>query len=534
MAKEKTDFDYRNVIYRAGTKRSREFFNYQLRIGIDTKWLACGNNSDIVFDILEQLLKNHPLINYYKVTGLAKYRRTEELEKPLNKNWLYGTRDERGCDRDQMGKEVCIYLFNDCDVSQLPQLKHLLCTLWQRLQEKNVPLRSSVAPGDKPILLNNIPTPFAYTFERNNEWETRHGILWKDITIHPDDQYPNHVLNTIEFSAQDLSQHGIVFNPQKDFEALIKLHKKSISIFQEEVNKLIDSDEIDFNIDILFQRLASLNKEIKDVYQIGSTEEPLYETDEVVKNIYAKFPGKMEHTIIRRSSMMDGKNESELRKAVNQELLDIKKDYTSLQHQLHPSLESVFNKVTENLDKLIKKNPYKMQTLYCRLVLLNKQALALEKYELAISPPNGTLAAIQSYLKNRNKSTMNIFSFWFDYDRGKNRANLFRGLLQKYAHDKPISDLLIYCLLASNDGSNLKQEVIRTLGYSDRSTALQTYKSELKTLFDNPQLLQQLNKEIIAPIIWATNTNGSLQQIEVVISKFSELASMKNFCIPGS
>ncbi|RUR22359.1 hypothetical protein [Legionella qingyii] len=326
MAKEKTDFEYRNVIYRAGTKRSREFFNYQLRIGIDTKWLACGNNSDIVFDILEQLLKNHPLINYYKVTGLAKYRRTEELEKPLNKNWLYGTRDERGCDRDQMGKEVCIYLFNDCDVSQLPQLKHLLCTLWQRLQEKNVPLRSSVAPGDKPILLNNIPTPFAYTFERNNEWETRHGILWKDITIHPDDQYPNHVLNTIEFSAQDLSQHGIVFNPQKDFEALIKLHKKSISIFQEEVNKLIDSDEIDFNIDILFQRLASLNKEIKDVYQIGSTEEPLYETDEVVKNIYAKFPGKMEHTIIRRSSMMDGKNESELRKAVNQELLDIKKD----------------------------------------------------------------------------------------------------------------------------------------------------------------------------------------------------------------
>ncbi|RUR22360.1 hypothetical protein [Legionella qingyii] len=205
-----------------------------------------------------------------------------------------------------------------------------------------------------------------------------------------------------------------------------------------------------------------------------------------------------------------------------------------MQHQLHPSLESVFNKVTENLDKLIKKNPYKMQTLYCRLVLLNKQALALEKYELAISPPNGTLAAIQSYLKNRNKSTMNIFSFWFDYDRGKNRANLFRGLLQKYAHDKPISDLLIYCLLASNDGSNLKQEVIRTLGYSDRSTALQTYKSELKTLFDNPQLLQQLNKEIIAPIIWATNTNGSLQQIEVVISKFSELASMKNFCIPGS
>jgi len=86
-------------------------------------------------------------------------------------------------DRDQRGKELCVYMRRDTVTQRYEKTplewRNLMLSCWQALETAGVQYGYMPAPyGDKPITLDNsFPTPFSYT--SNKGYDDRDGVLKK-------------------------------------------------------------------------------------------------------------------------------------------------------------------------------------------------------------------------------------------------------------------------------------------------------------------------------------------------------------------
>lgn len=122
----------------------------------------------------------------------------------------------RGSDRDQRGKEICIYMecikhgvkpgYYDGDYPSLPYLKKLMLDIWKVLQDAGVEM-AYVAPNvtERSIkVTDGSMTPFMYTSFK--PYKQRHGLLHERGYNPTNKKDP---LEGLEISTRDLAQNGI-------------------------------------------------------------------------------------------------------------------------------------------------------------------------------------------------------------------------------------------------------------------------------------------------------------------------------------
>lgn len=134
--------------------------------------------------------------------------------------------------------------------------------------------------------------------------------------------------------------------------------------------------------------------------------------------------------------------------------------------------------------------------------------------------------AIHNYLENRDNN-LSCFSFWCEHERGKKRAECFQTLFKENEQNQAVCYLLVYCMLASHDGINLKQYLTAALKYETRDEALAFMQNKLREEYGLNAIedIRTLNREIIGPIVRLTNSYASAEDIQLMIRKFNKLIS---------
>lgn len=128
--------------------------------------------------------------------------------------------------------------------------------------------------------------------------------------------------------------------------------------------------------------------------------------------------------------------------------------------------------------------------------------------------------AIDYYLKHRDH-TLSYFSYFFDYYRGKIRAEHYKNLVQSAQSEQELY-IIEYAILANSNGIQLKKDMATVLKFRDETTA----KNEIKGLIQKTHFAEDLtsldavidsiNKKINANDATATDT---LLQNELVYLK---------------
>ncbi|MBX3709434.1 MAG: hypothetical protein KIT56_03695 [Gammaproteobacteria bacterium] len=119
-------------------------------------------------------------------------------------------------------------------------------------------------------------------------------------------------------------------------------------------------------------------------------------------------------------------------------------------------------------------------------------------------------SGIEAYLRlsREQNSHLGFFSKCFDSERGKIRAEIYLKLLSSLETDSQ-KTVIIYSLLASDDGTMLKEQVSKNMGYKDSDTA----KTEFAVLIKKQvplNRLRLLNNEVISPLVKYTNNMKTL------------------------
>lgn len=123
-----------------------------------------------------------------------------------------------GGDRDQRGKEICVYMeyllskekpkYYEGQAYPNPvYLKKLMLSIWKALQDEGVELAySSPSRGEKEVPCGQeFITPFTYS--SNKPYKKRHGILHQHDDYNPE-QYQD-PLESVSISLEDLQEYGI-------------------------------------------------------------------------------------------------------------------------------------------------------------------------------------------------------------------------------------------------------------------------------------------------------------------------------------
>lgn len=295
-----------------------------------------------------------------------------------------GTKLQQGpfLDRDQRGKEICIYMTygqNGC-IKSPAEWKQLMIECWKALKDAQVDIGYSHLPlGDKAIAAEVGVTPFSYTSFK--QFNNRHGILLST------DYNPNNYVDPLEnvlFTADDLKRHGLEthacqmqlnrlnYTKNHFFKASVSLYehlkkyKNNQTSLSQCFRKLIETLLSD---DCNQQTVISLCKTIVDQYpKIEATDLKPHELiellDYMVGNSHFSF-NKGQYLSTIQSLFND----------YEQLKINIKSDF--LQHKdIKDFLDH--NQVSESdLDKLIDNQPAQMQKYFRQLYFLQYEKNAL-------------------------------------------------------------------------------------------------------------------------------------------------------------
>ncbi|HHF7374982.1 DUF5617 domain-containing protein [Legionella bozemanae] len=123
----------------------------------------------------------------------------------------------RGGDRDQRGKEICVYMeqvlgrnkpeYYEGNYPSPDYLKSLMLSMWKGLQDAGVELAYSIpSEGEKEVLCDSgLITPFCYSSFK--PYQQRHGILHQVENYNPKEyQDP---LEGVSISLEDLQEYNI-------------------------------------------------------------------------------------------------------------------------------------------------------------------------------------------------------------------------------------------------------------------------------------------------------------------------------------
>lgn len=524
----------------------------EFRVHVDPTYLMNRENFALVRRILEEVFEGEEVD--IKIIQLDDQQALKDFD---------GTTNSFGNDRDQRGKEVCIYLpsIPEGNKHNIEHLKKLMLTLWYKLQQANVPLHSFTPPGDKAIRMESFSTPFSFTFTTApKEWQKRHGILFKDCEHNNDFYDPNHPLHHIQFSAKNIRAYELQFDKAKAKAAHIKYLKDHFKSSLEQLLESIDfirshersfakndEDKFNFNFELLtikegIEKIQQeYNEEIGQINLLieedekcerrGAARTRAIEKLQELVGILKAFPhhedsdftAYEEISLLLNDSLLNREDLSFLNEELEKKLserLDIHikgliEDFRGLEGIINPRLQDSYERIIEDIETITANNPCEAQKIFRRFVFLNREANYIDEETKNISQLCQT--AVGNYTQDR-PFTLGYFSRFFDNERGRIRAQTFRDLFAEYSEDQAVLDLLIYSLLASNNGTYLKYNIAASLGYASTNEARAIYEIKVKEHLaeNNNHSIGQLNNEVIEPIVNATNNKKDSQDKTIV------------------
>lgn len=312
-------------------------------------------------------------------------------------------------DRDQRGKEVCVYMRFDSQEKAYEaypsQWKELMLTAWRALQDAGVEIGYITPPvGDKEIIVTgengDWVTPFSYT--SNKPWQGRHGILLESV-YNPNPKLnhshnPNGYDDPLEgvvFTETDLLNAGIQFNALKDMQKK-RIAYQTEHLKESKANIITYLQSVNFNKNI-FLSIKSIIDELKNLENPEDKINFIKAKEEEIRWIAVHFPrkadtslsqtnaaGTLQHyltEVISGESKELGNFEAALTKLyqskdAEQEIQETLNDFA------HDKWVMDFlghNINTYNLEPMIKADPAGMQLAFRKLIHIRDEEIALTK-----------------------------------------------------------------------------------------------------------------------------------------------------------
>ncbi|ARB91732.1 hypothetical protein [Legionella longbeachae] len=113
------------------------------------------------------------------------------------------------------------------------------------------------------------------------------------------------------------------------------------------------------------------------------------------------------------------------------------------------------------------------------------------------------IQSLNHYLNHRDQ-TLSYFSYFFDYYRGKTRAQHYKNLIKSAQSERDLY-LIEYAIFANNNGTQLKRDMLAKLNYKELNEAKNSLKSLICKSYSKHEL-KQLDK-VIDSINQKVNTN---------------------------
>lgn len=307
-------------------------------------------------------------------------------------------------DRDQRGKELCVYMPYDDRIPGFvftqDKIKHLMLGIWKVLQDNDVEI-SYMTPGqdEKEIDCDpSIITPFCYSAFK--PCKTREGILLANH--YNPNQHPD-PLAGLYFSEADLKHKGITYNnafsiSHDRIRYMTDHYTKTVQTLNDTIQKLSDSsNRVDKN-DIPFVRFWQQLEEAFESDQFNLEESPASKAllsnlqtdyDQPHKVLGLTFENGERRSILEKekiedlpSSRAEDETQDTLADTIFVIMANIRASLAVLQRQLlsldwpgkKPSHTTVHN--------LIQAYPYELQSIHCQIIHLQHEAWAIEKERL--------------------------------------------------------------------------------------------------------------------------------------------------------
>lgn len=313
-----------------------------------------------------------------------------------------------GGDRDQRGKEICVYMecikrgvkpdYYDGDYPSQAYLKKLMLDMWRVLQDADVDM-AYIAPSvtENVITLSNgDPTPFMYSSFK--PYQRRHGILLErdyNVTNKTDP------LDGLRISPQDLINNGIRPIGRDYVRVRMQLQTgRFLTQRTDKLDKLTSPFELDGPYNELLQILNKMNP-AKSVLSASDEEDGPDETiddgsvekfktrlEEILRNrdiVFCPFPAEITtHSDYFRICLQQ-LDRPEVTLAQKKDALDSLKQ--SIESEKIRSIQEM-NDVLEAHEQVIAphilseqfdRNPSRFQKIYQSLVVLDQEQLAIRR-----------------------------------------------------------------------------------------------------------------------------------------------------------
>ncbi len=222
--------------------------DWQFRIAIDPEPSNIQKAAEVLAEIFH---KNNRDLQFKIFIPPANSNNTESV-------WDGTQKSSGDTDRDQRGKEVCVYMRYDERTGRYEmtpeEWKELMLESWAKLQKAGVKMGYLVPPyGDRAVPASEgLSAPFSYTaFKPYNQ---RNGILFEK-NFNP--KLFSDPLEGIEFTPSDLKLHGIKFSAYQDQQRKL-LSKQREHAANTEVRILNDLKKINIHSDELSDVLKLL------------------------------------------------------------------------------------------------------------------------------------------------------------------------------------------------------------------------------------------------------------------------------------
>lgn len=134
------------------------------------------------------------------------------------------------------------------------------------------------------------------------------------------------------------------------------------------------------------------------------------------------------------------------------------------------------------------------------------------------------IQSLNHYLKHRDH-TLSYFSYFFDYYRGKTRAQHYKNLIKSAQSERELY-LIEYAILVNNNGTQLKKDMLATLNYKDSTAAKDSLKAIIRKSYSKYEL-KQLDK-VIESINQKINVNDRSATTHLFHDELAYLKKINN------
>ncbi|VEB34731.1 ankyrin repeat-containing protein [Legionella sainthelensi] len=136
------------------------------------------------------------------------------------------------------------------------------------------------------------------------------------------------------------------------------------------------------------------------------------------------------------------------------------------------------------------------------------------------------IQSLNHYLKHRDH-TLSYFSYFFDYYRGKTRAQHYKNLIKSAQSERDLY-LIEYAIFVNHNGTQLKRDLLAKLNYKDSNTAKESLKALVCKSYSKHEL-KQLDKVIdsINQKINANNRSATVHLFHDELDYLKKISSPK-------